>query len=297
MAPRKKSELPARYRIEHGDKFRLNDNDPADTAGYESKEKAAGELKESIATICELQETLYAQGEWSLLLVFQAMDAAGKDGTIKHVLAGVDPQGCDVTPLKAPSSKELSHDFLWRAAVALPERGRIGVFNRSYYEEVLVARVHPELIEKQKIPEKLRTNQMWRERFESINDFERHLTRNGTVVLKFFLHLSHDEQRKRLLERLDENEKNWKFEAGDLAERKRWKDYMQAYEEMVQQTSTKEAPWHIVPADHKWFTRLVVSAVIIDKLRSLKLSFPELTGEEKKQMTTARAALVADRQE
>ena len=294
MARQKKTDLAARYRVEEGKKFRLKEIDPGDTANFESKESAAKQTEESIAKICQLQETLYAQGEWSLLLVFQAMDAAGKDGTIKHVLSSVDPQGCDVTPFKAPTSRELSHDFLWRASIALPERGRIGVFNRSYYEEVLVARVHPELLEKQKIPKTLRTKQIWRERFESINDYERHLARSGTVVLKFFLHVSREQQAKRLLERLDEEEKNWKFEAGDLAERKLWNDYMEAYEEMVQATATKDAPWHVVPADHKWFTRLVVSAVIIEKLKSLGLKFPELTLEEKAQLTVAREALMAD---
>lgn len=294
MARRRKTDLPARYRITKGKKFRLKDIDPGDTADFKSKEAANQQLEEGVATLCALQEKLYAQSEWSLLLVFQAMDAAGKDATIKHVLSGVNPQGCEVTSFKAPSEKELSHDFLWRASLALPERGRIGVFNRSYYEEVLVVRVHPDYLEKQKLPKKLLTKEIWRERFESINDFERHATRSGTVVLKFFLNVSLEEQRQRLLERLNDKTKNYKFAMGDLAERKLWGRYMEAYEEMVQETATEEAPWHVIPADHKWFTRLVVSTVIIEKLRSLNLHFPELEPDEKKQLVAARAALAAD---
>ncbi len=289
---RHKEHLPVRYRIERGNKFRLKDIDPGDTGDIESKEAAAQQLEEGVTTLCELQEKkLYAQAEWSLLLVFQAMDSAGKDATIKHVLSGVNPQGCKVSSFKAPSDKELSHDFLWRASLALPERGRIGVFNRSYYEEVLVVRVHPDYVENQKIPKKLVTKRIWRERFQSINDFERHLTRNGTVVLKFLLHLSPEEQRRRILERIDDKEKNWKFEKDDIAERKLWDRYMEAFEEMVRETSSAEAPWHVVPADHKWFTRLVVSSVIIDKLRSLNLHLPRLSAEKKKELAKARADL------
>ena len=291
---RRLSDLACCYRVDGKKRFRLKEIDPGDTAGVESKEDATEQLAESVTALCELQEKLYAQCEWSLLLVFQALDAAGKDSTIKHVLSGVNPQGCSVTSFKVPSARELNHDFLWRAALALPERGQIGVFNRSYYEEVLVVRVHPELLEKQRLPKPVVTGKIWKERFKSINDFERHLTHNGTIVLKFFLHVSREEQRKRLLERLRDKTKNWKFEIGDLAERKLWPRYMDAYEDMVQHTATECAPWHVVPADHKWFTRLVVSTAIIEKLRSLKLHFPTLTPDEKKALGVARAELTRD---
>ncbi len=290
----KPADLAKRYRVDHGKKFKLKKVDPGDTANLNKKKQGAAELAESVTALCELQEKLYAQSEWSLLLIFQAMDAAGKDGTIKHVLSGVNPQGCDVTGFRAPSERELKHDFLWRAALALPERGKIGVFNRSYYEEVLVVRVHPEYLEKQHLPEKLVSKKIWDERFESINNFERHLTRSGTVVLKFFLHISLEEQKKRLLERLDDQEKNWKFEVADLAERKRWDNYMGAFEEMVQATATKDAPWFVVPADHKWFARLVVSSVVIETMRQLGLHVPELSGEEKLKLDAARKALESD---
>ena len=286
-----KKNFAARYRVKHGKKFRLKDVDPGDTDGLKSQEAAARQLEEGITTLCELQEKLYAQAEWSLLLIFQAMDAAGKDATIKHVLSGVNPQSCSVCSFKAPSEEELAHDFLWRASNALPERGHIGVLNRSYYEEVLVVRVHPDYLENQHIPKKLVKKRIWRERFESINDFERHLTRNGTVVLKFLLHLSPEEQRRRILDRIDDKEKNWKFEIADLTERKLWDRYMDAFEEMVRATSTPEAPWHVIPADNKWYTQLVVSSVIIDRLRALKLRLPQLSAKEKKEMAKARAAL------
>jgi PPK2 family polyphosphate:nucleotide phosphotransferase len=288
---RNKEELPKCYRIKDGKRFRLKDVDPGDTNGLESKEAAAETLVEGAKTLCELQEKLYAQAEWSLLLIFQAMDAAGKDATIKHVLAGVNPQSCAVTSWKKPSDVELGHDFLWRAQKALPEAGHIGVLNRSYYEEVLMVRVHPDYLDNQHLPKKLVTEKVWRERYESINDFERHLSRNGTVVLKFFLHLSPEEQRRRILDRIDDKEKNWKFEKDDLEERKFWGRYMKAFEEMVRSTSTANVPWHVVPADHKWFTQLVVSSIIIDKLRSLHLHLPKLTAKEKKEMTKARAEL------
>ena len=291
MARSQKNFCPAQYRIDRPDKFRLKNFNPGDTAGIKSKEAVAKQLDEGAETLCELQEKLYAQAEWSLLLIFQAMDAAGKDGAIKHVLSGVNPQGCRVTSWKNPSDEELSHDFLWRASKALPEAGRIGVLNRSYYEEVLMVRVHPDYLENQHIPKKLITKRIWRERFQSINDFERHLTRSGTVVLKFLLHLSPEEQRRRILERIDDKEKNWKFEIDDLAERKLWDRYMDAFQEMVRETSTAEAPWHVVPADHKWFTHLVVSSIIIDKLRALHLHVPKLSAKEKKQMAKARAQL------
>jgi PPK2 family polyphosphate:nucleotide phosphotransferase len=290
-----RQDFATRYRIESGKKFHLKEIDPRDTGDINSKEAAAPHLEEGVTRLCELQEKLSAQGEWSLLLIFQAMDAAGKDGAIKHVLSGVNPQGCKVTSWKKPSDEELSHDFLWRASKALPEAGRIGVLNRSYYEEVLMVRVHPDYLENQHIPKKLITKRIWRERFQSINDFERHLTRSGTVVLKFLLHLSPEEQRRRILERIDDKEKNWKFEINDLAERKLWDRYMDAFQEMVRETATAEAPWHVVPADHKWFTHLVVSSIIIDKLRSLHLHLPKLSAKEKKQMAKARAQLAGGR--
>ncbi len=286
---------PTRYRIDSPDKFRLKDFDPGDTGEIQSKEGVSKRLKKSVTTICELQEKLYAQAEWSLLLVFQAMDTAGKDATIKHVLSGVNPQGCTVTSFKTPSQEELAHDFLWRASKAMPERGRIGVLNRSYYEEVLVVKVHPEYLGNQRIPKKLVTKRIWRERYASINDFERHLTRNGTVVLKFFLHLSPEEQRRRILDRIDRKEKHWKFNKDDLVERKLWDRYMNAFEEMVRATSPAHAPWHVVPADHKWFTQLVVSSIVIEKLRSLHLHFPKLSSKEKKQMARARAELAGSK--
>jgi PPK2 family polyphosphate:nucleotide phosphotransferase len=286
---------PAHYRVDRPNKFRLKNFDPGDTGGIESKEGVTKQLEEGVKTLCELQEKLYAQDEWSLLLIFQAMDAAGKDATIKHVLSGLNPQSCSVTSWKKPSGEELRHDFLWRAAKALPEAGHISVLNRSYYEEVLIVRVHPDYLENQKIPEKLVTKRIWRERYESINDFERHLTRNGTVILKFFLHLSSEEQRHRILDRIDDKEKNWKFEIDDLAERKLWDRYMKAFEKMIRETSTAEAPWHVVPADHKWFTQLFVSSIIIDKLRSLHLHLPKLTTKEKKETAKARAELAGSR--
>jgi len=292
---RDKTDLSGRYRIKDGKKFRLKDVDPGDTNGLESKEAAAETIEEGAKTLCELQEMLYAQAEWSLLLIFQAMDAAGKDATIKHVLSGVNPQSCAVTSWKKPSDVELGHDFLWRAQKALPEAGHIGILNRSYYEEVLLVRVHPDYLENQHLPKKLITKKLWRARYESINDFERHLSRNGTVVLKFFLHLSPEEQRRRILDRIDDKEKNWKFEKADLAERKLWDNYMKAFEEMVCSTSTGNAPWHVVPADHKWFTQLVVSSIIIDKLRSLRLHLPKLTAKEKKEMAKARTELTGSK--
>ncbi len=285
------AQLARRYRIDDPKKFRLKQIDPGDTEKYRSEEDVEGTLEEGTKALCELQETLSAQAQWSLLLVFQAMDGAGKDGTIKHVLSGVNPQGCQVSGFRAPSDKELKHDFLWRASRDLPERGRIGIFNRSYYEEVLVVRVHSDYLGKQGLPPKLVTKKIWAERFQSINDFERHLTRNGTVILKFLLHLSPGEQRRRILERLDDPEKNWKFEPADIEERKLWGHYMHAFEEMVRETSTAVAPWHVIPADHKWYTRLAVSAVIIEKLRALHLHRPAVDAEKKQELKKARAAL------
>ena len=229
-----------------------------------------------VEALAELQDKLYAQDRWAVLLIFQAMDAAGKDGAIKHVMSGVNPQGCQVYSFKAPSAEDLDHDYLWRCMKCLPERGRIGIFNRSYYEETLVVRVHPEFLEKQKLPPELVTKDIWKERFEDIRSFERYLTRNGVVIRKFFLHVSKKEQKKRFLERLENPEKNWKFSANDVKERGFWDDYMEAYEDMIRNTATKEAPWYVVPADNKWFTRVVVAAAVIDALDSLDLQYPKV---------------------
>jgi len=276
------------YRIDDGRKFRLSDFDPRDTGRLKSKNAAAGLLERGVQRLAELQERLYAQDQYSLLLIFQAMDAAGKDSTIKHVMSGVNPQGCQVYSFKAPSSQDLDHDFLWRTTCCLPERGRIGIFNRSYYEETLVVRVHPEFLRAQKLPSTLVTKDIWRERFEDINAFERYLGHNGIVVCKFFLHVSREEQRKRFLERLEDPAKNWKFSEADLKERERWPDYMSAYEDMIRNTATKHAPWFVVPADHKWFTRLVVSEIINKTLKDLDLKFPELDEERRKELAKVR---------
>jgi PPK2 family polyphosphate:nucleotide phosphotransferase len=246
-----------------------------------------------IEVLTKLQDKLYAQNRWALLVSFQAMDTAGKDSTIKHVMSGVNPQGCQVTSFKAPSSEELDHDYLWRCARRLPERGMIGLFNRSYYEETVIVRVHPELLEKQKLPPELVTKNIWKERFQDIRRFERYLTRNGIVVRKFFLYLSKKEQKKRFLERIEKLEKNWKFSVNDVHERKHWDDYMEAYEETIRQTATKEAPWYIVPADNKWFTRLIVAAALIDLLASLDLKYPKLNKKEFEELASAKQALLA----
>ncbi len=290
---RKLSEFVKPYRVESGKGFRLKDYDPADTRGLKSefKGEAAQLLQQGIEKLAELQDMLYAQDRWAVLLIFQAMDAAGKDGTIKHVMSGVNPQGVQVYSFKTPSAEELDHDFLWRTTRCLPERGRIGIFNRSYYEEALVVRVHPELLGPQRIPEKLVTKHIWEERFEDINCFERHLVRNGTVVRKFFLHVSKGEQKKRFLKRLDEPEKNWKFSASDVKERGFWKEYQQAYEGVIRNTATEEAPWFVVPADNKWFTRLVVAGVIVDALKDLKLEYPKVDAEKRKALAEAEKEL------
>jgi PPK2 family polyphosphate:nucleotide phosphotransferase len=282
------------FRVSDGKQFRLKDFEPAETLGVKSKEQAKETLERGIARLADLQEKLYAQDRWAILVVLQAMDAAGKDSTIKHVMSGLNPQGCQVTSFKAPSSEELQHDFLWRTSRSLPERGKIGIHNRSYYEEVLVVRVHPEFLDRQRIPAQLKSDRIWQERFEEINAFEQYLVRNGIVLVKFFLHLSKKEQRKRFLERLDDREKEWKFSASDAKERQYWDRYMQAYEDMIQNTSSKHAPWHVVPADHKWFTRLVVAEVIIDVLEGLHLAFPELDADAKKELKKARKALLSD---
>jgi PPK2 family polyphosphate:nucleotide phosphotransferase len=287
--------LAARYRITQGSSFRLKHFDPADTAEFtdEDRSRAKEALTRGVQALAHLQEKLYAQDSWALLVVFQAMDAAGKDGAIKHVMSGVNPEGCQVYSFKAPSSEELDHDFLWRCAKALPERGRIGIFNRSYYEEVLVVRVHPGLLQRQKLPPDLITKRIWKERWQDIRAFERHLARSGVAIVKFFLHLSKKEQKKRFLERLDLPEKHWKFSEGDVKEREYWKDYMNAYEDVIRRTATRYAPWYVVPADNKWFTRIIVATAIIDTLAALDLQFPELTGEKKRELARARRSLLA----
>ena len=287
----KRTELAKRYRIADNTKFRLADISPADTWKLKSKEQAQEWLGKGVARLSELQGALYAQDQWAVLLIFQAMDAAGKDGTIKHVMSGVNPQGCQVTSFKAPSAEELDHDFMWRTTRRLPERGRIGIFNRSYYEEVLVVRVHPELLPGEKLPPSLVTKDIWQERFQDINAFERYLTRNGVILRKFFLHVSKQEQRERLLSRLEQPEKQWKFSLDDIRERKKWGAYMRAYEEMIRHTATDCAPWYVVPADHKWFTRLVVAEVIVEALESLELRYPKVSRAKQKELAAVRTAL------
>jgi PPK2 family polyphosphate:nucleotide phosphotransferase len=287
------AEFSKPYRVTKRKGFRLRDVDPSDTGSLESEDvdRAREALKNGIELLAELQDMLYAQDRWSVLLIFQAMDAAGKDGTIKHVMSGVNPQGVQVFSFKAPSAEDLDHDFLWRCLRCLPERGRIGIFNRSYYEEVLVAKVHPEILAKQKLPPELVTKRVWQERYEDIRSFERYLTRNGTVIRKFFLHVSKGEQKKRFMARLDEPEKNWKFSANDVAERRFWKDYQRAYEDAIRATATPEAPWYVVPADNKWFTRLVVAAAIVDALAGLDLHYPKVTAAQRKALAAARQEL------
>jgi PPK2 family polyphosphate:nucleotide phosphotransferase len=291
---KKTAELTRPFRVREGKGFKLRRIDPADTLGIDSKEKAQAMLSKGVERMAELQEKLYAQNQWALLLVFQAMDAAGKDSTIKHVMSGLNPQGCQVYSFKSPSKEELDHDYLWRTMKCVPERGRIGVFNRSYYEEVLVVRVHPEHLAGQTIPPPLVTKKIWEERFEDINAYERYLTRNGIVVCKFFLCVSRKEQKKRFLERIEEPAKNWKFAATDAMERQHWKEYMDAYEDMIQHTATKHAPWYVVPADHKWFTRLVVAAAVIETLEKMKLAFPDVTPAQRRELAASRAILEAE---
>lgn len=291
--------LPAkvidRYRIDKPDRFRLADFKTSDTAGLKlDKDTIKDLLQKDAERLAEMQERLFAEDKWSLLIVLQGMDTAGKDGVIEHVMAGVNPQGCVVHAFKAPSAEELDHDFLWRSAMRLPERGRIGIFNRSYYEEVLVVRVHPELLAKQKLPQDLSGKTIWKHRFKSIRGFERHLARNGTIVLKFFLHLSREEQRERLLARLDEPAKRWKFNAGDIAERKLWDQYMAAYENAIRETSRGCAPWFVVPADSKPFARLVVARAIVDALSQLDLKFPKVDATALKEMQTIRTELLKE---
>jgi PPK2 family polyphosphate:nucleotide phosphotransferase len=285
------SQLAQAYRVDDGRQFRLKQVNPDDTAGLRAKEKADAALQHGIEQLSELQEKLYAQDRWALLLIFQAMDAAGKDGTIKHVMSGINPQGCQVFAFKAPSTEELQHDFLWRANRCLPERGRIGIFNRSYYEEVLVVRVHPEWLARQHLPAPLVSEDIWQQRFEDINAFERYLTHNGVVIRKFFLYVSKQEQLRRFRERLDQPEKNWKFSVADAQERRHWRDYMAAYEDMIRHTSTRHAPWYVVPADHKWFTRLVVAAAVVETLQSMNLQFPKLDKAKRRELAALRRSL------
>ena len=279
------------FRVTDGRKFRLKHIDPNDTQHIESKKEAAMLLEQGAQRLAALQDTLYAQDRWAVLLIFQAMDAAGKDGTIKHVMSGVNPAGCQVFSFKAPSDEEQDHDFMWRALRNLPERGRIGIFNRSYYEEVLIVRVHPELLQAEKLPPSLVSDDIWDERFEDIRNVERYLSRNGVVIRKFFLHVSKDEQRRRFLSRLDEPEKRWKFSLSDVKERNHWNEYQKAYEDMIRHTATDYAPWYVVPADHKWFTRLVVSAAVIDALEDLELAYPTVDANKKEELKVARAEL------
>jgi PPK2 family polyphosphate:nucleotide phosphotransferase len=275
----------------HGRKFRLSDVEPGDTGGRKLKRDAKALLDAGISRLSAAQEKLYAQNQWALLLIFQAMDAAGKDSTIQHVMSGVNPQGVQVYNFKVPSAEELDHDFLWRTSRVLPERGRIGIFNRSYYEETLAVRVHPEYLEAQHLPPGLVTRKIWKERFEDINSLERYLARNGVVVLKFFLHVSREEQRRRFLRRLDEPEKHWKFSSGDVRERELWSEYMAAYEDTIRHTATRHAPWFVVPADNKWFTRLVVAEAIVGALEGLDLQFPDVSAAQRKDLAAARLAL------
>ena len=289
---RRARKLADRYRVTKGKKFRLEDCDPADTAGLSLEGSDAKEsLQEGVRMLAELQSRLYAQDRWGVLVIFQAMDAAGKDSTIKHVMSGVNPQGVQVSAFKAPSPEELDHDFLWRTTARLPERGGIGIFNRSYYEEVLIVKVHPEILRGQKLPDALVTRDVWAQRYEDINAFERYLSRNGYRILKFFLNVSKKEQKRRFLKRLDLPQKNWKFSMADVKERACWNDYMNAYESTIAATSTRWAPWYAVPADNKWFTRLVVAATIVAELKRLDLRYPTLDKAKRKELAAARRAL------
>jgi PPK2 family polyphosphate:nucleotide phosphotransferase len=289
-------EFTSPYRVTRGDKFRLKDYDPRDTLWLKADDKprAKEALSRGVEALSELQEMLYAQDRWAVLLIFQAMDAAGKDGVIKHVMSGVNPQGCQVYSFKAPTSEELDHDYLWRCVKRLPERGRIGIFNRSYYEETLVVRVHPELLMRQKLPSQLVRKDIWKERFQDIRDFERYLARNGILVRKFFLNVSRKEQKRRFLERIEQPDKHWKFSAADVKERAYWDDYMNAYEAMIRETATREAPWYVVPADNKWFTRIVVAGAVIEALASLQLSYPVIGPSQLKELAAAKRTLLQE---
>ena len=289
-------DLAKPFRVTKGKDFRLKDVDPDDTLDFtkeEDKPRSKEALARGLMALTELQDKLYAQDRWALLLIFQAMDAAGKDGAIKHVMSGVNPQGCEVYSFKSPSAQDLDHDYLWRCMKSLPNRGHIGIFNRSYYEEVLVVRVHPEFLAKQKLPPELVGKNIWENRFEDIRNFEQYLTRNGVIVRKFFLHVSKKEQKKRFLERIEDPLKNWKFSSNDASERDYWDDYMQAYEEMIQETATKEAPWYVVPADNKWFTRVIVATAVIEALASLDLAYPEVDKSKLKELAAAKKKLLS----
>ena len=278
-----------------GKKFRLRDHDPADTQGLSAKAEAQAYLDEIVMKISDMQAKLYAQESWAVLLIFQAMDAAGKDSVIRHVMSGVNPQGCRVSSFKQPSAEDLSHDYLWRASKQLPPRGQIGIFNRSYYEEVLVVRVHEQILDDERIPPSLVTKRIWKQRFVDISQYEEYLSRNGIVIRKFFLNVSREEQRKRFLSRLDEPEKNWKFSESDVREREHWDDYMEAYEDMISHTATEDAPWFVVPADQKWFTRVVVASAVEETLKGLNLSFPEVPESRRKELAKARTFLLNEK--
>jgi PPK2 family polyphosphate:nucleotide phosphotransferase len=291
---KKAHHVAEQFRVTNGDKFRLKDVDPGDTLGFTSEDKprAKEALAAGVQALATFQDVLYAQDKWAVLLIFQAMDAAGKDGAIKHVMSGINPQGCQVHSFKSPSAEEIDHDYLWRCMKVLPNRGNIGIFNRSYYEETLVVRVHPEFLAKQKLPPALITKEIWNERFHDIRAFERYLTNNGIAVCKFFLHVSKKEQKRRFLERLMVPEKHWKFSAADMKERTFWDDYQNAYEEMIQNTATKHAPWHVIPADNKWFTRLAVAAAVIDTVAGLGLEYPKVDKDKWKELAAAKKALL-----
>ena len=290
------SELAKPFRISKGKGFRLKDVDPDNTLEFTKeadKPRAKEMLASGVTALAELQDKLYAQDKWAVLLIFQAMDAAGKDGAIKHVMSGVNPQGCQVYSFKSPSAEDLDHDYLWRCMKCLPNRGHIGIFNRSYYEEVLVVRVHPNFLAKQKLPAKLTGKKIWEDRFEDIRNFEQYLARNGIIVRKFFLHVSKKEQKRRFLDRIDDSSKNWKFSSNDASERDYWDDYMEAYEEMIQGTATKESPWYVVPADNKWFTRVVVASAVIETLDSLDLAYPDVDQSKLKELSAAKKKLLS----
>jgi len=291
MPTRSSAELATRYRVSDGSKFRLKDFDPSDTNGLRSKRSAASALKKGVERLAQLQERLYAQDRWSVLLIFQALDAAGKDGAIKHVMSGVNPRGCEVHDFKAPSMEELDHDFLWRTSRQLPRRGHVGVFNRSYYEETLVVRIHPEILRGQKLPTTLVTKNLWKDRYEDINAFERYLSRQGMVIRKFFLYVSKEEQRRRFLDRLEKPEKSWKFSLGDVKEREHFDDYLRAYEDLIRATATEWAPWYVIPADSKWFARLVISNVVIDTIEALDPTFPKVDPKLRDDFRVAKALL------
>ncbi len=287
----------APFRVAKGGKFRLKDIDPGDTLHLQSEDKPRAKevLAMGVELLSELQDMLYAQDRWAVLIILQAMDAAGKDGTIKHIMSGVNPQGCQVHSFKSPSPEELDHDYLWRCMKALPNKGNIGIFNRSYYEETLVVRVHKEYLANEKLPPELVTRNIWKERFQDIRNFERYLTRNGIVIRKFYLHISKEEQERRFMERIDNPEKNWKFSASDVKERQHWDEYMKAFEDMIRNTATKEAPWYVVPADNKWFTRLVVAAAIIDALASLGLHYPKVDDKKLEELAAAKKSMLGEK--